>query len=651
MHRSRGRSGLLAAALALGLALTGLVLAADDREAREEPPYPHGEFSDECSLCHREDRWVPAVIGKDFRHTTRFPLVGAHTTAACRACHVSLEFRKAPSTCVDCHQDAHRGELGRDCARCHTPRSFIDRAEMRRAHRTTRFPLMGAHAIADCEACHKLQPQGALVWVGLDTRCEACHAAAGFPLATQRPPDHAEQGFALDCAQCHTTVAFSDVRINHDATGFPLTGAHRAVGCSACHGTPFNPDLDTACVSCHQDDYDQTDDPNHRQAGFPTDCNLCHTTTSFDEATFNHAATSFPLTGAHVGQSCSACHADGVYDGKSTACASCHQDDYDQATDPNHRQAGFSTDCTLCHTTTSFDGASYDHRNTDFPLTGAHVGLNCNACHADGVYNGKNTACVACHQADYDRTTDPNHRAGGFSNDCTLCHTTTAFIPSTFNHNTSDFPLTGAHVGLNCNACHADNVYNGKSTACSSCHQDDYDRTTDPNHRAAGFPTDCTLCHTTTTWDGADFDHATSDFPLTGAHVGLSCNACHADGVYDGKPTDCYSCHRPDYEATTDPNHVAANFSRDCTQCHTTATFSGARYTEHDARSFPIYSGEHRGKWDRCSDCHTVSNNYAQFSCFQCHSQSETDSEHRDVSGYRYDSNACYECHPRGEAD
>ncbi len=45
--------------------------------------------------------------------------------------------------------------------------------------------------------------------------------------------------------------------------------------------------------------------------------------------------------------------------------------------------------------------------------------------------------------------------------------------------------------------------------------------------------------------------------------------------------------------------------------------------------------------------------NYAVFECILCHehNQSEMDDEHRDVSGYRYESVACYQCHPDGRAD
>ena len=56
----------------------------------------------------------------------------------------------------------------------------------------------------------------------------------------------------------------------------------------------------------------------------------------------------------------------------------------------------------------------FDHSATAFPLTGAHRAVACQQCHGDGVYHGKSAVCVSCHQADYDRTTDPNHRTAQF---------------------------------------------------------------------------------------------------------------------------------------------------------------------------------------------------------------------------------------------
>jgi hypothetical protein len=568
--------GLLLAAL-WAVPWAAPVLAAGEPSDR---PYPHGSWREDCSLCHREENWLPAQISKQFEHTKKFPLAGAHRTASCRACHRSLEFEKVGRACVECHQDVHRGEFGLDCARCHSTRNFLDRAAAARNHRTTRFPLTGAHAVADCEACHRMVAEGKSRYVGLSTDCAACHNRAGFPGAQQRPADHAQANFPLDCVQCHSTVTFGTAQFDHNNTGFPLTGVHRSLGCVQCHGSPFNAHLDPTCYACHAADYNGTTDPNHRQAGFPTDCLQCHTTASGWQTNFNHNATQFPLTGAHVSLSCNQCHGDGVYRGKPTACVSCHQANYTGTTNPNHAQAQFPTDCTLCHTTAPGWTTTWSHStNTSFPLTGAHVGLTCNQCHGDGVYQGRSTACVSCHRANYNSTTNPNHAQAQFPTDCTLCHTTTPGWTTTWSHTTN------------------------------------------------------------------------TSFPLTGAHVGLSCNQCHGDGVYAGKPTDCYSCHQAQYTAQTDPNHVAANFDHNCTLCHTTTTFAGARYTQHDSLYFPIYSGTHSGRWTNCSDCHTTSANYAAFSCFLCHSQNGTNSQHNGVSGYSYDSAACYRCHPTGRSE
>jgi hypothetical protein len=73
-------------------------------------------------------------------------------------------------------------------------------------------------------------------------------------------------------------------------------------------------------------------------------------------------------------------------------------------------------------------------------------------------------------------------------------------------------------------------------------------------------------------------------------------------------------------------------------------------------RRLPIYSGDHRGRWNACSTCHVSQGNFSEFSCFGCHphdDESETTEHHEeeDVDGYSYDSAACYACHPHGEAD
>jgi hypothetical protein len=270
---------------------------------------------------------------------------------------------------------------------------------------------------------------------------------------------------------------------------------------------------------------------------------------------------------------CLQCHGDGVYRGKDASCVSCHRSAYDGTTDPAHGAARFPLECASCHTTTAWQPASFDHGTTSFPLTGAHRAVSCQSCHADGVYAGKSTACVACHQSDYNGTSDPGHLAAQFSTDCTVCHTTTAWSGATFNHNGTAFPLTGAHVAATCAQCHGDGVYAGKSTACLACHQSDYNGTTDPNHVAAQFPTTCGDCHTTSLWSGARFDHDAPYFPIySGAHAGrwATCATCHTNSA-DFRVFTCLSCHEH-AKSTMDSKHAGQGGyvyeSQACYTCH-----------------------------------------------------------------------------------
>jgi hypothetical protein len=312
--------------LMAGLAFASPAMGAEDPRDR---PYPHGDWQEDCNLCHRDEQWLPIQPTKEFSHAKRFPLEGAHRTASCRACHKTLEFDKnrGRSGCVNCHQDIHRGEFGLDCSRCHTPRSFIDRANMVRSHRTSRFPLTGAHVTADCEACHRPQPQGAMSYLSLPTECADCHFNPSFTTATQRPPASRHPD-ATDCEACHRTTGFDTTSFNHAGTGFALTGHHTSLSCTDCHGAPFNPNLNPACYSCHRSDYEAQKDPNHVVAGFDHDCTLCHNTTAFSGARFTqHDGAYFPIYGGtHAGRwdRCSDCHTSSAVSYSIFSCFQCH---------------------------------------------------------------------------------------------------------------------------------------------------------------------------------------------------------------------------------------------------------------------------------------------------------------------------------------
>lgn len=240
---------------------------------------PHGV----CAACHRTRSFSELPPG-GFEHErfTGFELAGAHEQADCRACHptravadqAGRTFGFAADSfgplqgCATCHRDPHRGRFdarglparvrGREgCARCHDESSFrvfphgFDHA------RWTGFPLDGAHAKTDCGACHarRREPDSdGRTWEpAAGTACAACHAD---PHAGQ----FRSEGRPADCARCHRSSAFEDLRFDHERDArFALGDAHAGLDCAACHEavhaggrevTRYRP-LPTECVDCH----------------------------------------------------------------------------------------------------------------------------------------------------------------------------------------------------------------------------------------------------------------------------------------------------------------------------------------------------------------------------------------------------------------
>jgi len=596
------------------------------------------QFGIDCSNCHTPVDWSNRQDILEQHARRGFALLGMHAIADCDACHIGQgreEFVGTPVDCDGCHfgdftgsQNPNHARAGfsKDCETCHLP--FAASWHHAMFEHTPVFALRGAHRQVDCIGCH------ADDFPGTTTLCYGCHA--GDFQATVDPA-HANMGFPTDCEACHDETQWHGIVFDHLASsGYAIEGAHAAIGCVDCH-VDNRLDVPRECLGCHLNDYNNTADPNHAEGAFPQDCTICHTSLTWSPASFNHDLTSFPLTGAHIAIVCESCHLGGQFAGTPTECIACHQNDYNSVQSPNHVSNNFATDCTLCHFTTGWSPSSFNHAQTQFPLTGAHLGLNCIDCHAGG-YSDIPTDCFSCHQNDFNSVQDPNHVTNNFSHDCTQCHTTGGWLPVQFNHNQTQFPLTGAHVGLACIACHAGG-YENTPTDCFSCHQNDFNSVQDPNHVTNNFSHDCTICHTTSGWSPAQFDHSQTQFPLTGAHVSLACIACHADG-YDNTPTDCFSCHQNDFNSVQDPNHVTNNFSHDCTICHTTSGWSPAQF-DHSQTQFPL-TGVHITL--ACIACHSNGYENTPTDCYACHVgdyNGTTDPDHQTM-GFPTD---CALCH------
>ncbi|HEY6554025.1 MAG TPA: hypothetical protein VI669_11775, partial [Vicinamibacteria bacterium] len=605
---------MLLAAWATILVLTGFLPGPAHGQTRTRSP--HGNLAVECSACHTSDRWVPVARKPAFRHEkVGFPLEGSHGQVSCRACHKSLVFNRIGTACIDCHKDPHQGALGSRCEACHTPKTFTTQLEILKVHDRTRLPLFAKHAAVPCESCHR--GQRPTEFASTPTDCASCHQRTA---AQVKNPNHALAGFTGNCEECHAVSArgWRPSSFKHPPS-FPLRAAHAVLPCTSCHAERFK-GSPRECVGCHLQAFNTTKNPNHLAGGFPTQCEACHRETGWRPATFtDHARTRFPLTGAHQRVDCAACHAGGKYTGTATQCVGCHQAKYQATRNPNHAGSGFSTECATCHTTNAWQPASFDHNQTRFPLAGAHKRAACARCHPDGKHKGTPSDCHACHQADYRRTTNPNHAAAGFPTQCAACHGTNAWKPATgVDHEKTRFPLTGSHRRVDCAKCHAGGRFKNTPTECFSCHQANYQATRNPNHTAAGYATTCATCHNTNAWRPASgVDHDKTRFPLSGAHRRVDCARCHVGGQFTGTPSDCYACHQASYQATTNPNHVAGGFSTQCTACHSTTGWRPASFTNHNRTRFPLTGAHQRVD---CARCH-VGGRYTgtPIDCYSCH--------------------------------
>jgi len=510
--------------------------------------------------------------------------MGAHATVDCDACHkggATSQFQTLSTDCYSCHSSDFKsatspnhvsGGFSTNCTSCHGVDTWLN---AKFDHSAAGFPLTGGHAVPprQCADCH-INNNFNLV----STACVSCHLKDYQSTAN---PNHVAAGFPQTCAQCHNTTSWSNASFNHNMTNFPLTGMHTVPPrqCIDCHvANNYNLTTNT-CVSCHLKDYQGTTNPNHVSSNFPQGCEQCHNTSSWLNATFNHNSTGFPLTGSHLvpPRQCSDCHANNNYNLTSTACYSCHQTDYKNAVSPiNHVAVAFPTTCETCHDTVQWSNGTFNHTSTGFQLTGAHLvpPRACADCHINNNYSLNSTLCYSCHQKEYAGTNDPAHQAAGFPTTCELCHDTTAWTDSTFNHNNTAFPLTGAHKvpPAHCSDCHMNGNYTTLPTACVGCHQTDYNNSTNPGHAAQPefFPTTCQNCHNTSSWSGATFNHAQyTPFPTSHGNANNVCSTCHINSN-DYSIFQCTGCHG---------NNNASNFHHDnvngyvynsvnCYQCH-----------------------------------------------------------------------------------
>jgi len=481
-----------------------------------------------CQACHNETDWKKDL---DFNHNfdTRWKINGKHLKLKCSECHTPFNEKVKTSprkyfwkdlntkTCENCHKSPHlqtfsKKNLAKKCTSCHTTEGWTKHRQVSKGFNhnfDTQFPLKGKHTKIKCDDCHGKGEKKQYNFKFAEKQfCQACHKNVHEKQFHEKFADKS-------CAECHNSYKFTwPKNFDHNKTSFKLTGKHKKIGnkCTSCHIATkewmpptkgkkrkkaakfiFKHEEKGFCNDCHQNVHEnQFNDKFSEQA-----CSECHTTNNFEKIKeFDHDKTEFKILGNHKKLKCSKCHTEtkawhpkrrGKRRHRKSQflfkhlelknCATCHKDVH---------KGEFGANCSSCHSETrKWKGTDDFHKN--FNLEGVHFTLQCAECHTENRrLGGMGDQCLLCHQKD-----DTHH---GALPDCAQCHKQQFWEQVSFKHALSSFPLRGAHRVLDCDACHTRGVFQGTPTECISCHLQEKQSVTFPNHNVGGFET-CNECH------------------------------------------------------------------------------------------------------------------------------------------------------------
>jgi hypothetical protein len=458
-----------------------------------------GALGNDCLKCHNLNDWKQISSGFD-HNKTRYPLTGLHATkVTCDQCHKpdvpggpprykDMKFDK----CTDCHLDPHHGAFTKPCEACHTTRGWkIMLPGYDFDHSKTKYPLLGLHAKVPCDQCHlKNDFKKPLPF----DNCMDCHVPDPHNGQFKERPKKGE------CAECHTVDGWKPSLFGvkeHATSKYPLEGKHVKVECDKCH-IPAGKDTlykvkFAACTDCHKDAHDgQFKAEPHKDR-----CEECHTVRDWHITLYTvamHKKSRYPLAGAHASVACNDCHKLGAagrtdkilpFRWNDMTCTACHADPHHgefKDAQEKRRSDGTPFGCEACHNVRSWaDVKGFDHSKTKFPLLGAHRAVKCGDCHKVPVgekeiqFKGTTKICEDCHK---------DAHAGQFAKagktPCDDCHNATAWVPSTFDHDTrTHFPLQGGHFGVACDKCHKETqmveskaviIYKEAPKKCADCH-------------------------------------------------------------------------------------------------------------------------------------------------------------------------------------
>ncbi len=446
----------------------------------------------DCTTCHNDHhgknfQLIRFDVEKFNHNLTGYTLSAPHSKKECKDCHDTkfisdLKIKNKKYTylglnqeCLTCHTDYHLKTLSSSCLNCHNPESFKPATKF--DHNNARFHLKGKHLNVECLKCHKVEIKEGKKFQqfrGIQNfNCVNCHK------------DPHQNKFGQNCSQCHNEESFLVIKggekFDHNKTNYKLEEKHLDVNCKACHKSKFTDPLkNSLCTDCHTDYHKNQFVKN----GISPDCSKCHNVKGFTLFSYTieqHNLSTFTLRGGHLAIPCSDCHKkqkEWSFKAIGIKCIDCHEDIHQGNIATKYYP---ESNCKSCHAETRWSEITFDHSQTDFKLSGAHIRLGCRGCHfredskgvAQQKFTGLQNSCSNCHSDKHYKQFEKN----GITN-CTDCHDSENWKASKFNHNNTAFKLTGKHINVPCEKCHKPQQdglnfyvkYKLNDFKCESCH-------------------------------------------------------------------------------------------------------------------------------------------------------------------------------------
>ncbi|MEY4139701.1 MAG: hypothetical protein RLZZ371_1883 [Pseudomonadota bacterium] len=203
--------------------------------------------------------------------------------------------------------------------------------------------------------------------------------------------------------------------------------------------------------------------------------------------------------------------------------------------------------------------------------------------------------------------------------------------------------LVQGHAKLEgeCKNCHVKFDRQAQSGVCMSCHKEigsDIRSKTGLHGRQTQQV--CNECHTDHKGRKArivqlnekSFDHAQTDYGLSGKHKDVACAKCHVAGrKHREAPSQCVACHRKD-------DKHKGSLGEKCADCHEDKSWKEVKF-DHSKTRFALV-GKHEEV--KCASCHKSSEyRDAPRVCLGCHKKDDDAKGHKGLFGDRCDT--CHE--------